>query len=62
MTAESDPIAVYVTQTAALLGLSLHPDHQAGVIENFERMAQIAQLVMAFPLPEDVEVAPVFDP
>lgn len=62
MTAESNPIAAYITQTAALLELSLHPDQQAGVIENFERMAQIAQLVMTFPLPEDVEVAPVFDP
>ncbi|MEO1378485.1 MAG: DUF4089 domain-containing protein, partial [Cyanobacteria bacterium J06635_10] len=33
-----------------------------GVIENFERIQVIAKLVNQFPLPEDIEAAPVFEP
>ena len=57
----SDP-AMLVDQMAALLGLPLQPDHRPGVIENFVRIRAIAQLVTEFPLPEEIEIAPVFEP
>lgn len=45
-----------------LLDLQLKPEHQPGVVENFERIVPIAQLVNEFPLPETIEAAPVFEP
>jgi len=47
---------------AQLLQLPLHPEHRAGVIENFARFLPIAQQVLEFPLPPTVEPAPTFDP
>lgn len=52
----------YVDQMAALLALPIAPDYRQGVIENVERTAAIAQLVLEFPLPEDIETAPTFQP
>lgn len=52
----------YVDQTATLLGLTLNPTDRAGVIDNLARTAAIAQLVLAFPLADEVEAAPVFEP
>jgi gamma-glutamylcyclotransferase (GGCT)/AIG2-like uncharacterized protein YtfP len=56
-----DP-AAFVPQAAALINLPLQPEHRAGVVENFARIVQIAQLVTQFPLPEAIEVAPTFQP
>ncbi len=56
-----DP-TTYVDIAAQLVELPLLPEHRPGVIENFSRIQAIAQLVMEFPLPEEVEVAPVFEP
>ncbi len=57
------PVApAYVDRAAQVLNLPLQPDHRPGVIENFDRMVTIAQLVLNFPLPNTVEVAPVFHP
>jgi hypothetical protein len=47
---------------AQLLELNLAPEHRPGVIANFERTAAIAQLVMEFPIADDAEVAPIFQP
>lgn len=61
----SDPIfdpETYVDGAAALIGLPIDPTHRAGVVLNLERIAQMAALVMEFPLPDDVEPAPVFEP
>ena len=52
----------YVEATAQLVGLSLDPAHLPGVIVNLERIAQMAGLVMEFPLPEETEPAPVYTP
>ena len=52
----------YVDRTAELIYLPLDPEHRPGVVVNFERIAQIAQLVTEFPLPPEVEAAPVFEP
>lgn len=57
----TDPEA-FVDQMAALVNLPLAPEHRSGVIENFERIIGVAQLVNEFPLPEEIEVAPVFEP
>ena len=52
----------YVARTAELINLPLDPEHRPGVVVNFERIAAIARLVTEFPLPPEVEVAPVFEP
>lgn len=56
-----DP-AEYVDQMAMLLNLQLDPKHRQGVIDNFERIIPIAQLVNEFPLSEAIEPAPIFEP
>jgi hypothetical protein len=55
-------VAAYVDAAAALIGLPLDPAHRPGVILNVERIAEMAAFVMAFPLPDDIEPAPVFLP
>ncbi len=62
MTEPALNVPEYVNQAAAIVGLPIPDDYHAGVVENFERIAAIAQLVLDFPLPDDTEVAPVFDP
>ena len=47
---------------AQAMQLPLDPEHRPGVIVNFTRTLEIAQLVMEFPLPDQIEVAPVFEP
>ena len=54
--------ASYVDAAAALTGLPLDPAHRPGVILNMQRIAEMAVLVMSFPLPDDAEPAPVFRP
>ncbi|MGD1949878.1 MAG: DUF4089 domain-containing protein [Leptolyngbyaceae cyanobacterium] len=55
-------IAVYVEQTVKLLELSIPTDQMASVVENFARVQAIAQPVLEFPLPDDLEAAPRFEP
>lgn len=50
----------YVDQAAAALRLPLAPEHRPGVLLQFQRIAAIAAPLLAFPLPPDVEPAPVF--
>jgi len=50
----------YVDAAAAAVGLPIAADHRPGVILNLERLAAMAQLVMAFPLPEETAPAPIF--
>jgi hypothetical protein len=52
----------YVDAAAALIGLPIDPAHRPGVVLNLERIAQMAALVMDFPLPDEIEPAPVFRP
>ena len=47
---------------AAAIGLEIAAAHRPGVIANLDRIAALARLVMAFPLPEEIEPAPVFRP
>jgi len=55
-------VGEYVDQMALLLDLQLRDEYRDGVVANFERIKAIAQLVNSFSLPEEVEVAPVFEP
>jgi len=55
-------VETYVDAAAALVGLPLDPAHRPGVILNLQRIAEMAALVMSFPLPDDIEPAPVFLP
>ncbi len=52
----------HVDGTAAAIGLSIPPDDRAAVVDNFGRIAAMAQLVMAFPLADDIDPATVFRP
>ncbi|MEB3180335.1 MAG: DUF4089 domain-containing protein [Nostocaceae cyanobacterium] len=54
--------AEYVTQMALMIDLPIDNEYHQGVVENFQRISFIAQLVNEFPLPENVEAAPVFEP
>ncbi|NJR49946.1 MAG: DUF4089 domain-containing protein [Leptolyngbyaceae cyanobacterium CSU_1_3] len=62
MTDKKPTVAEYIDLVAAVVNLPLQPEHQAGVVANFERIQAIAQLVTEFPLSEDIEAAPVFEP
>ena len=52
----------YVDQTALLLDLQLRDEYRECVVENFEKIRVIANLVNEFSLPEDIEAAPKFEP
>ena len=62
MSMTENQAADYVDRMAVALGLDLDPAYRAGVIANLVRTADIAGLVMDFPLPTDLEPAFVFDP
>jgi precorrin-4 methylase len=59
---KTDNSATYVEQMSELLNLPLDPEHFPGVVKNFATISAIATLVMEFPLPEDIEAAPIFEP
>jgi Protein of unknown function (DUF4089) len=55
-------VGEYVEQMGLLLDLQIKDEYRDGVVANFERIRAIAQLVNSFSFPEEVEVAPVFEP
>ena len=65
MTNMFDPpfdVEAYVDAAARLVGLPLDPAHRPGVVVNIGRIAQMAALFMDFPLPDETEPAPIFEP
>ncbi|WP_017302827.1 DUF4089 domain-containing protein [Spirulina subsalsa] len=52
----------YVQQVSGLMNLTIAPEYWVGIIQNLEQMGEIAPLVMEFPLPEEIESVPVFEP
>ncbi|HEY9298057.1 MAG TPA: DUF4089 domain-containing protein [Phormidium sp.] len=62
MEEETPTAAEYVDTISQLLNLPIDPEHRPGVIQNFERIITITKLVTEFPLPEDLEAAPIFEP
>lgn len=55
-------IAACADAASQVLDLPVPDAYRAGVIANLERLLQLGELVMNFPLPDDIEVAPVFRP
>ena len=55
-------IAAYVDAAAPMVGLALTPEQRDGVIRNLAVTFTVAQFVMDFPLPDDVDAGPVFQP
>lgn len=65
MTDTPDPAALaaaYVDHAAALLGLTIEPAWRDGVVRNLAGHLMVARLVMEFPLCDEDEPAPVFEP
>jgi 1-carboxybiuret hydrolase subunit AtzG-like protein len=57
--AEGEAAAV-LDAMAPALGLEVDPGWRAGVIAHWQATARAARLVLAFPLDDEVEPAPVF--
>lgn len=49
-------------QAAALVGLPIPSEYLSGVAVHFRVLRDRAEMVMSFPLPDDIEPAPVFRP
>ena len=61
----SDPVRVTeaeVEQLAALVGLSIAPAGRLAVAQQLSGLLTVARLVTEFPLPDEIEAAPVFRP
>jgi predicted ATP-grasp superfamily ATP-dependent carboligase len=54
--------AALVDAAASLLELRIDPAYRDGVAEHLARILTAAALVTEFPLPDDIEAAPVFRP
>jgi hypothetical protein len=52
----------YVKQMLLLLNLPINDEYKDGVIANFEKIQDIAEIVNDFPLAESIEIAPIFEP
>ncbi|MBD2278790.1 MULTISPECIES: DUF4089 domain-containing protein [Aphanizomenon] len=55
-------IQEYVHQMSLLLDLPIDDEYKNSVIANFEKIKDIAEIVNNFPLPESMEIAPIFEP
>ncbi len=55
-------IEKYVDNAAELIDLQIDSEYRPGVIANLEQIAAIAQLVGEFPLTDEIEIAPIFQP
>ena len=62
MTHNPFDLETWMTQMAHLIELPIPTEYQDGVLDNLERIQTIAQLVLEFPLPEDIQLAPTFEP
>ncbi len=52
----------YVDTTAAAVGLPIPPESRAAVVATFRQIADMASLVMSFPIDDDIDPATVFRP
>ncbi|NRB06043.1 MAG: DUF4089 domain-containing protein [Richelia sp.] len=51
----------YIEETAVLLDLKVRDEYIDEVVNNFELIRVIAEVVNEFPLPPEVECAPIFE-
>jgi len=61
-TTESFDPHAYVVQMLHLASFTVAPEQMANVVKNFELVKTIAQPVLDFHLPDDLESAPRFEP
>ena len=59
---DREAVDAYVGAMAALIALPIDQAYRAGVGEHVARWLTAAALVGEFPLPDGIEVAPVFRP
>lgn len=52
----------FLDAAAAAMNLSIDPEWRPAVLDNLTRSRQIAQAVLDFPLPDDIEAASIFKP
>ena len=52
----------YMEAAAAQLDLPIDPKSRAAVNDDLTRLSAIARFLMEFPLPQEIEAAPVFEP
>lgn len=52
----------YMEMAAAALGFALDEAWKPGIIDNLQRSHLIAQAILNFPLPDDIEPASRFEP
>ncbi|KAF3888760.1 MULTISPECIES: DUF4089 domain-containing protein [Nostocales] len=55
-------VEAYVDLMVSLLDLKLKDEYRDGVVDNFERIMAIAQVVNEFPLPDELEASTEFQP
>ncbi len=55
-------VLLYAERMAAVIGLPLDPAREAAVAQQLGVMLAAAALVLEFPLPDEIEAAPVFEP
>jgi Protein of unknown function (DUF4089) len=58
---DSDSLDDYIAATARLLDLTIDPAWQPAVRANLELTLRLAAVVAEFPLPDEVDAAPVFE-
>jgi hypothetical protein len=54
--------AAYCDHMAAVLRLEIQPEWRQTVVDNLKATQTMAEAVLTFPLSDDVEPAPVFEP
>lgn len=59
---DSPNLETLVDLMSQLIDLPIAPEFRPGVIANLARTQQIAKLVMEFPIPDEIEAAPIFLP
>ena len=52
----------FLDAAAAAMNLSIDPEWRPAVLDNLLRSRQIAQAVLSFPLPDEIEPASSFKP
>jgi Protein of unknown function (DUF4089) len=57
-----EDLAAYVDGAARLIDLPIAAEHRPAVVRAMEMIVAAANLVMEFPLPDEIEAAPVFEP
>lgn len=55
-------LSTYADLAARRIDLKIDPAYQAGVVENLARIEALARVVLEFPLADEVEPAPRFEP